>query len=200
METNTNCHSRAGRNPVSFEKAAGSRPRSGRRQALRGDDKYSVCRLQIHDLNAPSNSSLLSLVPKHIGQSIERFEDNALLSGRGRFVDDLGVKPGASHAAILCSPPRSRAADRHQQRQSEQASRRARDHYPPRCQASLHTVMALALKNPGTKLRHRTAYAAGRLPETRSLDAAKRKRGHLLSPRFHFISSGQRLRIVTTGT
>ena len=89
---------------MSFEKVAGSRPRSGRRLALRGDDKYSVCRLKIHDLNAPSNSSLLSLVPKHIGQSIERFQDNALLSGRGRFVDNLGVKPGASHAAILRSP------------------------------------------------------------------------------------------------
>jgi 2-furoyl-CoA dehydrogenase large subunit len=31
-------------------------------------------------------------------------EDAALLSGRGRFIDDLGVKPGTLHAAILRSP------------------------------------------------------------------------------------------------
>jgi 2-furoyl-CoA dehydrogenase large subunit len=39
-----------------------------------------------------------------IGQSIERVEDAALLSGRGRFIDDLGVRPGTLHAAILRSP------------------------------------------------------------------------------------------------
>lgn len=38
------------------------------------------------------------------GQSIERVEDAALLTGRGRFIDDLGVKPGTLHAAILRSP------------------------------------------------------------------------------------------------
>jgi 2-furoyl-CoA dehydrogenase large subunit len=38
------------------------------------------------------------------GQSVERVEDAALLSGRGRFIDDLGVKPGTLHAAILRSP------------------------------------------------------------------------------------------------
>ncbi len=38
-----------------------------------------------------------------IGQSIERVEDAALLSGRGRFIDDLGVRPGTLHAAILRS-------------------------------------------------------------------------------------------------
>src|ERR1700690_2474467 len=38
------------------------------------------------------------------GQSVERVEDAALLTGRGRFVDDLGVKPGTLHAAILRSP------------------------------------------------------------------------------------------------
>ncbi len=38
------------------------------------------------------------------GQSVERVEDAALLTGRGRFIDDLGVKPGTLFAAILRSP------------------------------------------------------------------------------------------------
>src|SRR6202166_4845479 len=38
------------------------------------------------------------------GQSIERVEDAALLTGRGRFIDDLGVRPGTLYAAILRSP------------------------------------------------------------------------------------------------
>jgi 2-furoyl-CoA dehydrogenase large subunit len=39
-----------------------------------------------------------------LGQSIERVEDAALLTGRGRYVDDLAVPPGCLHAAILRSP------------------------------------------------------------------------------------------------
>ena len=39
-----------------------------------------------------------------IGRSLPRVEDAALLSGRGRFIDDLGVPPGTLHAAILRSP------------------------------------------------------------------------------------------------
>src|SRR6266849_4816885 len=39
-----------------------------------------------------------------LGQSIERMEDFALLTGRGRYIDDLGVRPGTLHAAILRSP------------------------------------------------------------------------------------------------
>src|SRR5215208_2091086 len=39
-----------------------------------------------------------------LGRSIERVEDAALLSGHGRFIDDLGVRPGTLHAAILRSP------------------------------------------------------------------------------------------------
>ena len=39
-----------------------------------------------------------------VGHSIPRVEDAALLSGRGRFIDDLGVRPGTLHAAILRSP------------------------------------------------------------------------------------------------
>ena len=39
-----------------------------------------------------------------VGRSIERVEDFALLMGRGRFIDDLGTRPGTLHAAILRSP------------------------------------------------------------------------------------------------
>ena len=39
-----------------------------------------------------------------IGKSVERVEDAALLTGRGRYIDDLGVRPGTLHAAILRSP------------------------------------------------------------------------------------------------
>ena len=40
----------------------------------------------------------------HIGQDLERFEDAALLTGQGRFLDDLPTAPGTAHAAILRSP------------------------------------------------------------------------------------------------
>jgi 2-furoyl-CoA dehydrogenase large subunit len=39
-----------------------------------------------------------------VGRSIPRVEDSALLTGRGRFIDDLGVSPGTLHAAFLRSP------------------------------------------------------------------------------------------------
>jgi 2-furoyl-CoA dehydrogenase large subunit len=39
-----------------------------------------------------------------LGQSIERVEDAALLTGHGRYIDDLAVRPGTLHAAILRSP------------------------------------------------------------------------------------------------
>ena len=39
-----------------------------------------------------------------LGRSVERVEDAALLTGRGRYLDDLGVAPGTLHAAILRSP------------------------------------------------------------------------------------------------
>jgi 2-furoyl-CoA dehydrogenase large subunit len=42
--------------------------------------------------------------PPWVGQSIPRVEDSSLLTGRGRFIDDLGVHPGTLHAAILRSP------------------------------------------------------------------------------------------------
>ncbi len=39
-----------------------------------------------------------------VGQAVPRLEDAALLRGRGAFLDDLPVKPGTLHAAILRSP------------------------------------------------------------------------------------------------
>jgi len=39
-----------------------------------------------------------------IGQSLPRREDAALLTGAGRFADDLGIKPGTLHCAVLRSP------------------------------------------------------------------------------------------------
>ena len=41
---------------------------------------------------------------KWVGQSLERFEDEALLTGRARFMDDLEPVAGLCHAAILRSP------------------------------------------------------------------------------------------------
>ena len=39
-----------------------------------------------------------------LGRSIERVEDAALLTGNGRYLDDLPVRVGTLHAAILRSP------------------------------------------------------------------------------------------------
>lgn len=55
------------------------------------------------DLRADSESADTNRV-SHVGKPLQRFEDAALLTGRGGYVDDLGVKPGTLHAAILRSP------------------------------------------------------------------------------------------------
>jgi 2-furoyl-CoA dehydrogenase large subunit len=39
-----------------------------------------------------------------VGRSVERVEDAALLTGRGRYLDDIAVRPDTLHAAILRSP------------------------------------------------------------------------------------------------
>ncbi|MEZ2349898.1 molybdopterin cofactor-binding domain-containing protein [Caballeronia sp. RCC_10] len=41
---------------------------------------------------------------RHVGRPMERLEDPAILTGRGRYGDDIAVKPGTLHAAILRSP------------------------------------------------------------------------------------------------
>ena len=40
----------------------------------------------------------------YVGQPLQRHEDAALLRGRGAYADDVGVKPGTLHAAVLRSP------------------------------------------------------------------------------------------------
>ena len=42
--------------------------------------------------------------PRLVGRAVERVEDAALLTGRGRFADDVGERPGTAHAAVLRSP------------------------------------------------------------------------------------------------
>jgi 2-furoyl-CoA dehydrogenase large subunit len=39
-----------------------------------------------------------------VGRSLQRIEDASLLTGRGQFGDDVGVKPGTLHAAIVRAP------------------------------------------------------------------------------------------------
>jgi 2-furoyl-CoA dehydrogenase large subunit len=46
---------------------------------------------------------MTGIVTSWCGQSVERVEDGPLLTGRGRFIDDLPIGPGTLHAAILRS-------------------------------------------------------------------------------------------------
>ena len=39
-----------------------------------------------------------------LGRPVERIEDATLLIGRGQYTDDLPVRPGTLHAAVLRSP------------------------------------------------------------------------------------------------
>jgi 2-furoyl-CoA dehydrogenase large subunit len=41
---------------------------------------------------------------RHVGRSLPRVEDAALVAGKGCFADDAGERPGTLHAAILRSP------------------------------------------------------------------------------------------------
>src|SRR5258706_14867476 len=43
------------------------------------------------------------IAARHVGERVARSEDLRLLTGRGRFVDDIAV-PGMLHAAFLRSP------------------------------------------------------------------------------------------------
>ena len=54
------------------------------------------------DADAPPESDRSSR--RLIGHAVERVEDAALLTGRGRFADDVGERPGTAHAAVLRSP------------------------------------------------------------------------------------------------
>ncbi len=55
--------------------------------------------------NEQGIAALDEAVPRtYVGQAMERLEDAALLSGAGAFGDDLAIKPGTLHAAVLRSP------------------------------------------------------------------------------------------------
>ncbi|MGF6505487.1 xanthine dehydrogenase family protein molybdopterin-binding subunit [Paraburkholderia sp. 32] len=56
------------------------------------------------DINARVADSDAAKPQRHVGQPMQRFEDPAILTGRGRYGDDIAVKPGTLHAAILRSP------------------------------------------------------------------------------------------------
>src|SRR5262252_5857805 len=55
-------------------------------------------------ISAGKRSRMTTVATSWCGQSVERVEDGPLLTGSGRFIDDLGVRPGTLHAAILRSP------------------------------------------------------------------------------------------------
>ena len=52
----------------------------------------------------PSPPDSPSTFPRLVGRAVERVEGPALLTGRGRFADDVGERPGTAHAAVLRSP------------------------------------------------------------------------------------------------
>ena len=52
----------------------------------------------------PSPPDSPSTFPRLVGRAVERVEDAALLTGRGRFADDVGERLGTAHAAVLRSP------------------------------------------------------------------------------------------------
>ncbi|WP_245961253.1 molybdopterin cofactor-binding domain-containing protein [Neopusillimonas maritima] len=54
-------------------------------------------------VEATNQEEILTNAPTYLGRPVLRVEDSSLLTGRGEFVDDLGVKPGTLHAAILRS-------------------------------------------------------------------------------------------------
>ncbi|WP_408414813.1 xanthine dehydrogenase family protein molybdopterin-binding subunit [Paraburkholderia sediminicola] len=66
------------------------------------------------DMINSGNAAMVEVEPTHdegvkrpqtyLGLPMERLEDPAILTGRGRYGDDLGTRPGTLHAAILRSP------------------------------------------------------------------------------------------------
>lgn len=51
----------------------------------------------------PNSADIVKVAP-HVGRSTRRVEDFALLTGRGRYGGDAGVKPGTLYAAVVRSP------------------------------------------------------------------------------------------------
>ena len=44
------------------------------------------------------------MTTKLMGTKVQRVEDQRLIRGQGRYVDDVAVGPGTLHAAVLRSP------------------------------------------------------------------------------------------------
>jgi 2-furoyl-CoA dehydrogenase large subunit len=55
-------------------------------------------------MTVPPAGSTQVLEETWVGRALPRFEDEALLRGEGRFIDDLDPVPNARHAAVLRSP------------------------------------------------------------------------------------------------
>ncbi|MEE1556105.1 MAG: hypothetical protein V1262_09305, partial [Alphaproteobacteria bacterium] len=47
---------------------------------------------------------MVDRVENWLGRAVPRFEDEALMTGNARFIDDLSPVPGIRHVAILRSP------------------------------------------------------------------------------------------------
>ncbi|BCZ82319.1 carbon monoxide dehydrogenase [Paraburkholderia terrae] len=58
----------------------------------------------VAERDAPAHEAAPARTAKHVGRPMQRLEDPAILTGRGRYGDDIGVKPGTLHAAVLRSP------------------------------------------------------------------------------------------------
>ncbi len=50
-----------------------------------------------------TTSTLVAQPARYVGQSVARVEDPRLLTGKGRFIDDLSL-PGMVHASFVRSP------------------------------------------------------------------------------------------------
>ncbi len=55
-------------------------------------------------MNRPIDPVAETAPSQWTGTSLERFEDAALLTGTGRFADDIGTRPGTLHATFVRSP------------------------------------------------------------------------------------------------
>ena len=107
------------------------------------------------------------------GASVKRKEDPALLTGRGRFVDDIEL-PGMLHAVVLRSPHAPRRDPRHRQERGARAARRARGVHlcrPAGIDAARRPCRCWCRARRSSRRSCRTAS-----PRTRSASSASRSR------------------------
>ena len=103
---------------------------------------------------------------KYFGARMQRLEDPALLTGRGRFVDDIHLD-GHAARCLRAQPARARANPRHRRRRGARAARRARGLHPARS-AGRHAAAA-----------HPAAGAAPGVSGIRDAIPARCRGGHL---------------------